>query len=326
MSYKHLTLKERYQINAYRHTKTQKEIAKIVGVHPSTISRELKRGRGRIGKDYWVMDSHNKSVMRQIEKSKTSNLKLTKDTIELIKKYLKIQYSPEQISHRYDTVSHQTIYNWIYRIEDENKRKNIIAHLRRGGKKYRTSKKTKGYESITAPKTMINERPDEINNRERCGDFEGDTVHLSGRERLYTLVDRKSRYTIIKYLKNGYAELIHQATIDIVHEMKETIHSITFDNGKEFSFHDLISLDTGIKIYFAFPYHSWERGTNENTNGLIRQYFPKGVVHYTITEEDIRRVEEKLNHRPRKCLNWLTPYEVFIEKKKPEDFQVQALI
>ena len=286
-----------------RKKKSYYAIAKWLGRKYDTIKNEIERNshydkHGNVV--YYAKRADKLSRKRRKESKKDKRIIENSSLVEekIANLIVNNDYSPEQIANRYDTVSHQTIYNWIYRIEDENKRKNIIAHLRRGGKKYRTSKKSKGYESIIAPKTMIDERPDEINNRERCGDFEGDTVHLSGKERLYTLVDRKSRYTIIKYLKNGYAELIHQATIDIVNEMKETIHSITFDNGKEFSFHDLISLDTSIKIYFAFPYHSWERGTNENTNGLIRQYFSKGVVHDTIIEEDIRRVEEKLNHRP----------------------------
>ena len=119
MSYKHLTLQERYLINAYKHIKTQKEIAKMVGVHPSTISRELKRGRGKTGKDYWVIDSHNKALKRQIEKSKKSNLKLTAQTIKLIKKYLQIEYSPEQIAATltlkyHQPISHVTIYKYIY--------------------------------------------------------------------------------------------------------------------------------------------------------------------------------------------------------------------
>ncbi|MBU1558110.1 IS30 family transposase, partial [Patescibacteria group bacterium] len=97
-------------------------------------------------------------------------------------------------------------------------------------------------------------------------------------------------------------------------------------NGKEFSYHDLITLDTGISIYFCYPYHSWERGTNENTNGLLRQYFPKKAVHGKITSSDIKLIEDKLNHRPRKRLNYLTPYEVFVKKMNPENFQVQVLI
>ena len=291
-----------------RKKKSYYAIAKWLGRKYDTIKNEIERNshydkHGNVVYHAKRADKLSKERRKESKRNKRiiENNSLVEEKITHL--IVDNDYSPEQIVNRYDTVSHQTIYNWIYRIEDEEKRKNIIA-----------------------PKTMINERPDEINNRERCGDFEGDTVHLSRKERLYTLVDRKSRYTIIKHITNGYAEYIHQETIDIFKECSKTIHSITYDNGKEFSFHDLISLDTGIKIYFAFPYHSWKRGTNENTNGLIRQYFPKGIDHGLITKEDIIQVEEKLNHRPRKCLGWLTPHEVFIEKKKPEDFQVQALI
>ena len=171
---------------------------------------------------------------------------------------------------------------------------------------------------------MINERLEIINNRERIGDFEGDLIKLNSKEVLYTLVDRKSRYTFIRYLSNGYADLVNKATIEI--NKKHKIKSITFDNGSEFAKHDLLTADTKILVYFCFPYHSWEKGTNENTNGLIRQYFPKNEVHVNIKKSYIKIVQNKLNHRPRKCLNWLTPHEVFIKKMKPQDFQVQALI
>ena len=209
-----------------------------------------------------------------------------------------------------------------------NSQKEIISHLRRKGKKYRKTSKLRTFESITAPKTMIDERSMAIDKRERLGDFEGDTVLLSGLERLYTLVDRKSGYLILRYIPNGEAETIYQETLKIHRKRKDKviIESITYDNGVEFSYHDLITVDTGIPVYFAYPYHSWERGTNENTNGLIRQYFPKGKPHDKIKKSDISVIENKLNNRPRKRLNYLTPYEVFVKKMNPKNFQVQSLI
>lgn len=149
---------------------------------------------------------------------------------------------------------------------------------------------------------MINERPEEINNRERLGDFEGDTVLLNGLERFYTLVDRKSGYLILKHISNGYTETIYQETLKIYKKFKKKIKSITYDNGVEFSYHDLIHSDTEIPIYFCFPYHSWERGTNENTNGLIRQYYPKKSLHGKITESDIKLIEKKCIIVPEKDL------------------------
>ena len=222
------------------------------------------------------------------------------------------QYSPDQIAGRFKTVSHQTIYNWIYRMKDVELKKEIVKNLRRKGKRYRKTSKLHTFQSITAPKTMLDKRPKCIDNRERLGDLEGDTIILSGKERFYTLVDRKSGYLFLRYLKNGYADNIHKETLKI--NKKNNIKSITYDNGTEFAYHDLITLDTNIPIYFCFPYHSWEKGTNENTNGLIRQYYPKGKVYDKITKSNIFKLERKLNNRPRKRLNYLTPYEVFVEK------------
>ncbi|MBU2460758.1 IS30 family transposase, partial [Patescibacteria group bacterium] len=172
------------------------------------------------------------------------------------------------------------------------------------------------------------QRPIVIDKRERLGDFEGDTVKLNGLEGFYTPVDRKSGYLIVRHILNRKAETIYQETLKIHRKRKDKVifFSITYDNGVEFSYHDLITVDTGISIYFAYPYHSWERGTNENTNGLIRQYFPKGKLYDKIKKSDISEMENKLNNRPRKRLNYLTPYEVFVKKMNPKNFPVQSLI
>jgi len=296
-----------------------------------TIRNEIERNgeRNRFGKivysskkahaKYLARRKRSKKSLRVIENNPNAEQKI----IELITEK---QKSPEQISGRYKTVSHTTIYEWIYRMSDCELKKDLVSNLRRGGKKYRKTKGSGSSQSIIAPKTMIDERPEIINTRDRLGDFEGDTVLLNGLERLYTLVDRKSGYLFVRHIPNGYAQTIYEETLKIYKNNSSLIESITYDNGKEFSYHDLITLDTKIPIYFCFPYHSWERGTNENTNGLIRQYLPKGEVYGKITESDIKLIENKLNHRPRKRLNYLTPYEVFVKKMKPEDFQVQALI
>ncbi len=205
-------------------------------------------------------------------------------------------------------------------------KKKIVSNLRRRGKKYRGTSKLYSFESITAPKTIINERPKIIENRKRLGGFEGDTVLLNGLERFYTLVDRKFGYLFVKYILNGHAETIHKETVCLYRKRRKQIKSITYDNGSEFAYHDLITVDTKIPIYFCYPYHSWERGTNENTNGLIRQYLPKGKIYDKIKQSDIKKIENKLNNRPRKRLNYLTPREVFVLKMKPENFQVQSLI
>ena len=330
-NYTQITQDERVIIaDLRRRNKSYYYIAKWLKRKYDTIKDEIERNGevNQFGKIIYFAGKAEKKYLKRRKESKEKE-RIIENNFKVEEKIIKLittgeNLSPEQIANRYDTVSHQTIYNWIYRMEDVSLKKKIIKKLRRRGKKYRKSSKLYTYVSKIAPKTMINERLEIINNRERIGDFEGDLIKLNSKEVLYTLVDRKSRYTFIRYLSNGYADLVNKATIEI--NKKHKIKSITFDNGSEFAKHDLLTADTKILIYFCFPYHSWEKGTNENTNGLIRQYFPKNEVHVNIKKSYIKIVQNKLNHRPRKCLNWLTPYEVFIKKMKPQDFQVQALI
>lgn len=306
-------------------------IAKWLNRKYDTIRDEIERNgeMNKFGKIIYSSKRAHAKYLKRRKESKRSSRIIENDfkTEEVITKLIVgDQLSPDEIAGRYDTVSHQTIYNWIYRMTDYELKKTIVSNLRRRGKKYKKSSKLHSFESITAPKTMIDQRPEIINKRERLGDFEGDTVKLSGLERLYTLVDRKSGYLFVRHIPNGHAQTIYEETLKIHRKYNKEIESITYDNGVEFSYHDLIASDTKITIYFAFPYHSWERGTNENTNGLLRQYFPKGKPHGKLTESDIKLIEDKLNNRPRKRLNYLTPYEVFVKKMNPENFHVQALV
>ncbi|MFH1188918.1 MAG: IS30 family transposase [bacterium] len=295
-------------------------IANWLGRKYDTIRNEIERN-GRINQFGKLIYSSQKAHKRYLNRRKQAKRKEriieNNFTIEevLTKLITKEQFSPEEIAGRYDTISHQTIYNWIYRMTDYELKKYIVSNLRRKGKKYRKTSKLHNFESVMAPKTMIDQRPDVIEGRERLGDFEGDTMLLNGLERLYTLVDRKSGYLFVRHVLNGHAETIYQETLKIYRKHGDEIESITYDNGVEFSYHDLITLDTKITIYFAFPYHSWERGTNENTNGLIRQYLPKGKIHGRLKKSDIGLIEDKLNNRPRKRLNYLTPYEVFVKNR-----------
>ena len=333
-NYTQISQEERAIIaDLWRRGKSYYYIAKWLKRKYDTIKNEVERN-GEINKFDKLVYSSKKAQKVYLERRKESKEKsrIIENNFELEEKITKLiteeQLSPDQISGRYKTVSHQTIYNWIYRISDFETKKEIVSHLRRKGKKYRKTSKLRTFESITAPKTMIDERSSVIDNRERLGDFEGDTVLLNGLERLYTLVDRKSGYLIVRHTPNGEAETIYQETLKIHRKRKDKviIKSITYDNGVEFSYHDLITVDTGIPVYFAYPYHSWERGTNENTNGLIRQYLPKGEIHGKIKKSDIDEIENKLNNRPRKRLNYLTPYEVFVKKMNPKNFPVQSLI
>lgn len=331
-NYTQITRDERVIIaDLWKRDKSYYYIANWLKRKYDTIRNEIERNGeiNQFGKLIYTSRKANKKYLSRRRKSKRdsriieNNIKVERRIIELI---TEDQLSPEEISGRYKTVSHQTIYDWIYRMSESKTKRDLISNLRRSGKKYRRTKKTSSFQSIIAPKTMINERPCIIEQRERLGDFEGDTVLLNGLERLYTLVDRKSGYLLVRHILNGYAQTIYEETLKIYKANKVLIESITYDNGVEFAYHDLITADTKIPIYFCYPYHSWERGSNENTNGLIRQYLPKGAVHGKITESDIKTIEDKLNNRPRKRLNYLTPHEVFVLKMKPENFQVQALI
>jgi IS30 family transposase len=331
-NYTQISAEERAIIaDLWRRKKSYYYISKWLKRKYDTIRNEIERNGevNQFGKIIYLVNKAQKKSLNRRRTSKVNyriienNFKLEETIINLITKE---QFSPDEISGRFDTVSHQTIYNWIYRMTDYELKKEIVSNLRRKGKKYRKTSKLHSFQSITAPKTMIDQRPRVIDKRIRLGDFEGDTVLLNGLERLYTLVDRKSGYLLVRHILNGNAQTIYRETVQLNRKYKGKIKSITYDNGVEFSYHDLITVDTKIPIYFCYPYHSWERGTNENTNGLLRQYFPKKALHGKIKQSDIKLIEDKLNNRPRKRLNYLTPYEVFVLKMKPEDFQVQALI
>jgi len=317
MSYKHLTLKERYLINAYKGIKTQKEIAKMIGVHPSTISRELKRGRGQIDKDYWVIASHKRAITLQAEKSRNANLKLTKENINLIKKYLLEQYSPEQISatlkikHK-KKISHVTVYKYIYinRLAEGN----LYKQLRHKGKK-RTKYGSKRKSRIK-DRVSIHKRPEIVEEKKRLGDFEIDTIIGAGKKgAIVTMVDRKSMFLKLSVPCTKSSKIVANEIKRLLYPFKKKIHTITTDNGLEFAQHKTISKALKCDYYFCDPYSSWQRGLNENINGLIRQYIPKGSSFEHITKKQIREIENKLNHRPRKSLGWKTPYEVFYEKE-----------
>lgn len=319
MSYKHLTLNERYLINAYRHTKTQKEIAKIIGVHPSTISRELKRGAGTLHqKDYWPVASDQKAKAKQYQKSSKANLKLTDITIQHIKKYLKKRYSPEQVAatlrikHGID-ISHVTIYKMIE--EDRLDNGTLYGYLRHRGK--RRAKYSKGRKNRIPNRVSIAKRPAIVDKKERMGDWEADTIIGKGRNgAIVTAVERTSMYIKLSLPISKKADMVAHEIIRLLSPVKKMVHTITTDNGLEFAKHQELSKKLQYDHNFCDPYSSWQRELNENINGLIRQYIPKGSTFEDLTPQQIKRIENELNHRPRKSLDWKTPYEVFYENLK----------
>jgi IS30 family transposase len=309
----HLTLEERDRISQMLHQGAdQKEIARAVGRSPATISRELRRNQTE--NDYYAGQAQRKAVRRRVERPLTRKM----DDPELnqcVRHGLTHEWAPEQIAGRLKQqhadcperhVSAQTIYSWI---EQDEHREHWQSFLRRRGKRPSRRKKPDG---IGAP---IDQRPEVIEQRLRLGDWEGDTVlGPAGTGGLATLVDRKSRYTIIVKIRCKEADHVHQKLKERLRELDEQRRrSITFDNGTEFARCRRLEKHLGMTLYFADPGCPYQRGTNENTNGLIRQYFPKGTDFRDISHYEVRRVETLLNGRPRECLGFQTPDEVFFE-------------
>lgn len=318
--YKHFTLKERELLKHYLDIgKKQSEIAKILNRNKSSISREISRNTNRDG-FYLPCDAQGYYKNRRSEchpKKKAENKKLFEKVENL---FLNHQWSPEQISARLKAeksdfnVSYTTIYRWIYAgmFKEPNLshgNRGAIRKLRHRGKR----RHTKNYEEKRGKiriSHLITERPKEANNRERIGDWEADTViGKKGSACLVTLTDRKSRYLLCKKIEKKNSSMVKEAILELL--KNEPTKTITPDRGKEFSKHEEITVElNAVEFYFPFAHHPWQRGTNENTNGLLREYFPKTKDIFQ-TDEYIESKMRELNLRPRKCLGWKTPYEIY---------------
>ena len=314
MSYTQLTQEERYQI--YAHKKAghiQAEIAEIVGRDPGTISRELRRNRGLKG--YRPQQAHNLALMRRYDKAQP---RIGNQVWQLVEALIRDEWSPEQVVGRVEmeqgvSISHEWIYQYIY--ADKHSGGDLYRFLR--CQKLRRKRYGIYSRRGTIPNQVsIDERPAIVDAKRRFGDWEGDTVIGKGhRGALVTLVERKSLYTVIRSVLHKTAEAVRNAVADGLTPYIDCVHSITYDNGREFADHEGMASDLEASIYFAHPYASWERGLNESTNGLIRQYFPKDRDLTTVTKHEIEKVMDKLNHRPRKSLGFRTPYEVFFNTR-----------
>lgn len=310
-----LTLKERYQISAYiKVGYTQKQMALCLGISQSTISRELKRNS--------YQSIYKPELAEQFtfhrHKYKTKYLKLTRKVMNYIKDKLKEDWSPEQISgvmkkDKLPCVSHETIYQYIYKNKYHGGK--LYLKLRHKNKKYHNRGNDYNSRGVIKNRVSINQRPKIVEHKKRVGDFEIDTVigknHIGA---LVTIVDRASKFTLIKKVDSKKADVVSQALIDMLYPIRELTHTITSDNGKEFAYHEKVSKALDTKFYFANPYHSWERGLNEHTNGLIRQYLPKQTDFTRIKRREIQEIQNRLNNRPRKSLGYKTPTEVFYAK------------
>jgi len=306
--YTHLTEHQRYQLSSLLKAKTShSEIARIIGCNKSTISREIKRNTGQRG--YRPLQAQKRYRSRKARNS----LRVTPFGWAYIERLLEDKLSPEQITGRLRLLGWQGVpsHEYIYRYVYANKKSGGTLHLHLRCQKTYRKRGSSGHDrrGQLSNRVDITTRPIAADNRERLGDYEGDTVIGKGHKGvLVTLVDRMTRETKIQALVNRKAERVTQACIKKL--STERPLSITFDNGKEFAGHETIAAALNTEIYFAKPYRSWERGTNENTNGLIRQFLPKSRRLDNISDEEIQVIEDNLNNRPRKTLGYLTPLEV----------------
>jgi transposase, IS30 family len=309
MTYCQLTREERYQIRlALKYKKSNLEIGKLLRRHRSTIWRERKRNTGQNG--YRPLQAQQWTKKRRGER--VYFRKMTPELQFFIGNKLLLQWSPEQICGRlrlegHKSVCPETIYRWIQR--NQNQGGSLWTHLRTANKIRRKRIKIPSNRVKMADRLSIKHRPKIVAGRKRIGDFERDTmVGERHKSWILTAVDRKSKLTLIAKLKNHDANEAHRATVELLKD--QTVHTITNDNGLEFSAHQKTAEELKTKIYFTTPYTSQERGTNENTNGLIRQYFPKSTDLGQVSEERIKEVQNLLNYRPRKTLGYRTPHEV----------------
>lgn len=329
MPYIQINRDERLKIEAlWKAGYSRKAIGEELVRPTTTISRELERNGDMRDSWYEAKKADKLRQSRRADVNRLMHLKLIpgSDLAIFVDKKLHGHWSPEQIAGRLEKiqkaskdkhsrrVSQERIYQWIYR-----ERKDLIPLLRHSKKRrHRRKNGTKQREQRReeAKKRRIDTRPTEIETRKILGHWEGDTI--VGQEkttRLLTHVERKSRFTCADKTKSGTAKEIREKTIRrFKHIPKKKCRTMTYDNGVEFSDHQTTERDTGLKIFFAYPYHSWERGTNENTNGLLREFFPKGSAFKDVTQRDVDRAVRFLNTRPRKCLDYLTPEEVFYER------------
>lgn len=315
MSYTHLAEDERYHIDELlREGFSQAEIANEIGRSASTLSRELRRNKG--GRGWRPSQAGLKAVERLTNRGKNNPRKVTEGAWNYAKERLTDeQWSPEQISGRLkvdglDSMSHETIYHRI--LQDKQAGGTLYTHLRCKKKRKKRYGSNRAGRDCIPNRVDIEQRPAIVESRKRIGDWEGDTIigSYDGGAVIASMVERKSRYTVLAKSKDKTTVSVIDAIIDKMKPLSDIVKTATFDNGKEFSSHVHLSSSLGASVYFAKPYHSWERGLNENTNGLVRQYYPKRTSFDSIGEDDLQNVTKKLNNRPRKCLGYKTPIEV----------------
>ncbi len=306
----HITYEQRYTIFCMlKQGKNRSEVGKTIGKSKSVVSREISRNKDLRSGEYRHDLAQRKYELRRATTPK--HIRFTERMKAEVESLLKQDYSPEQVSgfmkkEGKDCVSPERIYQHIW--EDKKTKGKLFLHLRRQGRRYRKRGNAKDNRGIIKGRIGIEKRPPVVDRKERFGDLEVDLIiGKDNKEAIVTANDRASGMFKMKHIPTKEAKVVADAISEILEDWMPFIHTITSDNGKEFAEHQRIAELLNIDYYFARPYHSWERGANENLNGLVRQYFPKGSDFSTITEKQIKKVERKINARPRKRYNYENP-------------------
>lgn len=313
----HLTVEQRYTIaQMLGRGFTQTAIAKVIGKSKSVVCREIKRNRDQRSGQYRCCLAQRKYVERLRQKPKrayfTEHIRLG------VEARLKDKYSPEQIVGEFRVlgkpcVSAERIYQHVWR--DKKKKGGLHLHLRNRGKRYRKRGNQKDSRGILKDRVSIDLRPAVVEEKSRFGDLEIDTIIGKNHQgAIVTINDRATGLLRMRKVERKEAELVKEAAIGLLAEFKPYLYTVTADNGKEFALHKQISQALEVDFYFAHPYHSWERGANENLNGLIRQYVPKSSSFGDLRDEHILFIQEELNNRPRKRFDYKSPNQMFHQK------------
>jgi len=318
-NYHHLAHDERCHIRVLMSRGvSMREIARDLGRSPATISREVARNRG--GRGYRHRQAQDRATQRRREASGVPR-KMTPDRWQAVEARLREGWSPEQIEGRYRLEGEaMASHEWIYRHVRRDRRAggDLYRCLRRRGRKPNWKGGRHAGRGHIPGRVDISERPQAVAEKCRIGDWELDTI-VGARHRgaLLSSVERVSWYTILALLEDRTSAAVNDALLARMGPHRDRTHTLTADNGKEFAGHEKVAAGLGADFHFATPYRSWERGLNEHVNGLVRQYFPKGTDFRQVTAEQVRQVEDRLNHRPRRVLGYRTPFEAFHGERPP---------
>ena|SRR3990167_7740273 len=314
MTYTHLASEERNTLSTLKmEGYSNRQIARCLGRSPSTIGRELSRNRCPHDGAYRRSKAHSRALTRR--RNSRRNQQFRPEDLSLAYELIKMYWSPEQVSgylakSKELYISHETLYRYIW--NDQKNQGDLHTYLRRSQKLRHKRYRSHDSRGKLPNKRHISERPRSVESRSTLGHWEIDTVMGSGDKHcIVTIVERKSRFLIIGKLRCKTKDELNNRVIQLIHRHLHQFKTITADNGTEFHGYEIIESKTGTRFYFANPHHSWERGTNENTNGLVRQYLPKGQSMATLTQHQCNSIAHKLNSRPRKIHDFKTPEDIF---------------